>query len=231
MARMFKLFIFAFLFVGGVTIGFFVILFFSSSSSSLFAPSLVGINFEEAESVAQANGLKVKVQEERFDTKKDKGIIIRQTPNAGISIKKGQTIYVIVSKGLERVTVPDLRGVSLRKAQISLSQCGIKLKGISFISSKEPYETVISQNPQYSAIVPKESDGFLLVSQSGRRPVFVMPDLKGKEAKYVKTIMEEYGIQCYVENSVSGEGKIFRQKPLPGFPVDSSSTVFLGVER
>ncbi|MCX7829649.1 MAG: PASTA domain-containing protein [Acidobacteria bacterium] len=228
---MVRLIVFAFLFVGGVVLGVILILFFFSSSSSILAPSVVGKSVEEAEIIAKTNSLKIKIQEERFDTKKDKGIILRQNPNAGMSVKKGQTIYVIVSKGLERVILPDLKGQTLRTAQISLSQEGLRLKGISYISSKEDPETVIGQNPSYSAIVPKESDCYILVSQGGKRPLFVMPDLNGKEAKIATRILAEYGIQCYVENSVSGEGKIIRQKPLPGFPIDSSETVFLGVEK
>jgi serine/threonine-protein kinase len=230
MARMFKYIIFAFLFVGGIALGFILILLFSSSSS-VFAPSVVGRSLEEAELIAKTNNLKIKIQEERFDTKNEKGIIIRQNPNAGMSVKKGQTLYVVVSKGLEKVILPDFTGQPLRNAQISISQSGLKLKGVSFVSSKENPETVIAHYPPYAAIVPKESDCYLLLSQGGRKPLFVMPDLKGKEAKEATRILGEYGIQCYVENSVTGEGKIFRQRPLPGFPVDSSMTVFLGVER
>lgn len=230
MARMLKLFIFAFLFVCAFALGF-ILIFLFSSSSSIFAPSVVGKSVEEAEVIAKTNNLKIKIQEERFDTKNEKGIIIRQTPNAGMSVKKGQTLYVIVSKGLERVILSDFTEQTLRNAQIAISQSGLKLKGVSFISSNQNPETVIAHYPPYSAIVPKESDCFLLLSQGGKRPLFVMPDLKGKEAKDVTRFLGEYGIQCYVENNVSGEGKIFRQRPLPGFPVDSSVTVFLGVER
>lgn len=230
MARMLKLFIFAFLFVCAFALGF-ILIFLFSSSSSIFAPSVVGKSVEEAEVIAKTNNLKIKIQEERFDTKNEKGIIIRQTPNAGMSVKKGQTLYVIVSKGLEKVILSDFTGQTLRNAQIAISQSGLKLKGVSFISSDQNPETVIAHYPPYSSIVPKESDCFLLLSQGGKRPLFVMPDLKGKEAKDVTRFLGEYGIQCYVENNVSGEGKIFRQRPLPGFPVDSSVTVFLGVER
>lgn len=227
---MLKLIISVFLFVVGIVLGFILILLFSSSSS-IFAPSLVGRSIEEAEVIAKTNNLNIKVQEERFDTKNVKGIIIRQTPNAGMSVKKGQTLYVVVSKGLERVILPDFKGQMLRTAQISISQSGLKLKGVSFISSKESPETVIAQYPPCSAVVPKESDCYLLVSKGGRKPIFVMPDLKGKEAKVISRIFGEYGIQCYVENSASGEGKIFRQRPLPGFPVDSSMALILGVEK
>ncbi len=231
MARMFKLFIFAFLFVCGIFIGFLLILFFSTSSSSLLAPSVVGSTLEDAEVIAKRNNLKLKVQEERYDTKREKGIIIRQTPNGGMSVKKGQTIYVVVSKGIEKVIIPNLEGEQIQKAGVSLLQKSLKLKGASYISSRNESQTVIAQIPLPSTVVPKESECFLLVSQGEKPPLFVMPDLKGKEAGAVMRILSEYGIQCYVENSVSGEGTILRQKPLPGYPVDSSTMVYLGVER
>lgn len=230
MARMLKFVIFAFLFLLGIGIGFIMIFFFSSSSSFL-APSLIDKSIEEAEIIAKNNNLKLKVQEERYDTKKEKGIIIRQNPNGGISIKKGQTLYVVVSKGVEKVISPNLIGFSLREAQISLIQNGLKLKGVSSIYSKEDSETVISQSLEPFSVVPKESDCHLLLSQGGKRPVFVMPNLIGREAKKVSRVLGEYGIQCYINNSATGEGKIVRQKPLAGYPVDASTTVFLGVEK
>ncbi|MFB3852125.1 MAG: hypothetical protein ACE14Q_09435, partial [Acidobacteriota bacterium] len=72
MARMLKLFIFAFLFVCAFALGF-ILIFLFSSSSSIFAPSVVGKSVEEAEVIAKTNNLKIKIQEERFDTKNEKG--------------------------------------------------------------------------------------------------------------------------------------------------------------
>mgnify|MGYP005843253267 FL=1 len=230
MTRMLKFVIFAFLFLLGIGTGFIMIFFFSSSSSFL-APSLIDKSIEEAEIITKNNNLKLKVQEERYDTKKEKGIILRQNPNGGISIKKGQTLYVVVSKGVEKVVTPNLINLPLREAQISLVQSGLKLKGVSSISSKKNSETVISQSLEPLSIVPKESDCHLLLSQGGKRPVFVMPKLIGREAKDVLRNLGEYGIPCYINSSVSGVRNSVRQNPLAGYPIDASTTVFLGVEK
>ena len=227
MVRLLKMAALGILFFAGAGLGFMVMMGFFSTSSTILAPSVEGLTVADAEFLVKAGQLKFKVQDERYDTQKEKGFVIKQNPAAGMSVKKGQTVYVTVSKGIEKIAVEDLRGLPIDKAQMRLSQNGLRLKGISYISSKEDAQVVISQSPAAGSTAPKESECFLLVSLGGKRPSFVMPDLKGRETDAVVKSLASYGMQCALDPKGEG-GRTSWQKPLPGYPVDASMMIALG---
>lgn len=230
MPGLLKLVLLGMLFFAGIILGFLFILGFFSSDSAVYAPNVSGFPVEQARFIAEREHLSLVVKEEAYDTRKEKGIIIKQMPVAGMSARKGHTIYVTVSKGIERVTVPDFTALTLDKAQIALGQSGMELKGVSYIFSDKPSQTVISQSPDAGAVVSMESGAFLLVSQGGQRPLFLMPGLKGGKIDEYPAAFSEYGISVNIENQSKGEGKTIKsQIPLPGYPVTSEDTVRLGV--
>lgn len=230
MVRLLKLLSLCILFFAGITLGFFFILRYFSSTSTVFAPSVEGFPVEEARFIAEREHLKLEVKEEKFDTKKEMGIVVKQAPAAGMQVKKGQTVYVTVSKGIERAIAPELKGMSLDRAQIAIQQSGMKFKGVSYISSKEVSQTVLSQSPDAGSIVSRDADCYLLVSQGGARPVFSMPETRGGSLREYETLFSEYGIAANVEKKGGEESDtIVNQRPLPGYPVSASETVGLGV--
>ncbi len=229
MKRLILIVIFCCLFFGGIVLGFMIVLGFFSSSSSVLVPNLDGVSVEEAQNLLNEKNLKLKILEERYDLKREKGSIISFNPSYGMSVKKGQSVYVVVSKGIEKVVMPDLTDKNLQEAQIELSKLGLKLKSLSYISDRREEGVVISQYPSSNAIIPKESDCFLLISKGGRRPIFVMPNILKKDFTTVSRSLSEYGFK--VIPSGSNEGMITTQKPLSGIPVDASEVIFVGVQK
>jgi eukaryotic-like serine/threonine-protein kinase len=230
MLRLLKLLSLCVLFFVGISIGFFFILRFFSSSSAVFVPAVEGFSVSEARFLAEREKLRLEVKEEKFDTKREAGIVVKQAPLSGMSVKKGQVIYVTVSKGIERITVENLAEMTLDRAQIAIQQSGLVLKGVSYISSALPAQTVVSQSPAGGSVVSKDAECFLLVSQGGKRPLFIMPDIRGKSLTENENVFAEYGIAANIEKKgQSGGDVITRQNPPPGYPVNSSDTVRLGV--
>lgn len=232
MVRLLKLLALCALFFGGVALGFFFILRAFSSTSSTYVPAVEGFPVDEARFMTEREHLLFEVREEKYDTKREMGIVIRQAPAAGMPVKKGQTVYVTVSKGIERTVAPYLTGMSLDSAQISIQQSGMNFKGVSYASSKAASQTVLSQSPAAGAVISRDADCWLLVSQGGRRPVFSMPDVRGRNVKECESVLSEYGIAANVEKKGGDESETVReQRPLPGYPVSASDTVGLGVNR
>ena len=230
MVRLLKLLALSVLFFAGMILGFFIILKYFSTTSTILAPAVEGFSEDEARFMIERERLTFEVREEKYDTKKEAGVVIKQAPAAGMPVKKGQTVYVTVSKGIEMAVAPNLSGMSLDNAQIAIQQSGMNFKGVSYVSSADPSQTVLSQSPAAGSVVGRGADCYLLVSQGGRRPVFSMPEVRGGSAGECERVFSEYGIVPNIERTGGAEGDTIReQRPLPGYPVSASETVGLGV--
>lgn len=57
-------------------------------------PDVIGKTVTEAEKIMKENGLELVIQDEEEEMDKDNSIIKTQTPQAGITINKGNKVYV-----------------------------------------------------------------------------------------------------------------------------------------
>ncbi len=98
----------------------------SSGPEVITLPDLAGM--PERDAIAQLSelGLKFSVNEE-FSEDVAFGDVIRTEPDAGFEVLSGDTILLIVSKGLEPVEVPDLFGLTEAEAQLVLDDLGLIL--------------------------------------------------------------------------------------------------------
>ncbi len=62
-------------------------------------PTLVGLPLPQAERVAQRAGVKVRVKDTVYDARYPAQVVIEQWPPPGMTIKRGQSSRVIVSRG------------------------------------------------------------------------------------------------------------------------------------
>ena len=88
-------------------------------------PDITERSMEEAKGILTETGLGMILESELYDPVVPEGYIMSQKPQAFSGVKKGRRIRVVVSKGSEQLTVPDLtRGISLRTAEIELKSGG-----------------------------------------------------------------------------------------------------------
>ena len=103
------------LIVGGIIVvllllvGIFTTIFLSGNKvEQIKVPNIVGKNFDEAKKEIEALGLKLEVEKTENSDKPD-GEILSSNPLADAMIDKGSIIKVVVSGGVEKVIVPNLR--------------------------------------------------------------------------------------------------------------------------
>ncbi|MBI4160950.1 MAG: PASTA domain-containing protein [Acidobacteria bacterium] len=197
-------------------------------------PDLVELTEEEAGRRAEADHLRVEVAGERYDPRAARGLVLEQDPPPGSQIKEGRKIRVILSLGVRTMLVPDLRGSSARKAQITLQQEGLRVGDIAFLHSPGLEENqVIAQDP--ASDTPRQRDGRvnLLVSRGRREPRYVMPDLVGRRLAEVKAFLGLTGMpigQIREEDpGTAPPGSVLRQFPPAGYPVGPRQPVTLVV--
>ena len=91
-------------------------------------PALVSLPPEEAKAILGKNEL-LYMLDSTGDYSQDvaAGRILSQYPLVGTEVKKGRRVWVKISRGGKSVELPALRGLSLRQAEITLQQMGLKI--------------------------------------------------------------------------------------------------------
>jgi len=127
-------------------------------------PDLVGRPQPGAEADLRSEGLVPKVRTS-YSLTGTRGTVIAQDPPAGSRLREGKPVTVVVSRGVNRVEMPDAVGRPLRQVRGPLDEAGVKLK-VSRVHSEEVAEdVVISQTPGPGVIVSGEDPVTLVVSK------------------------------------------------------------------
>ena len=74
------------------------------------------------------------------------GMVVSQRPEPGAEASKGTEVRLNVSKGAQRVDVPDVTGLSRAEAESRLREAGFEVRPFE-VPSAEPKGTVVAQNP------------------------------------------------------------------------------------
>ena len=109
-------------------------------------PSVEGSSYQNAASALKALGLEVSREEENSDTV-DKDDVISSDPASGEEVEKGSTVTLTVSIGPkeEKVSVPNLFGMTQSEAVSALEKLGLSVGDIDMEESDEPVGTIIRQ--------------------------------------------------------------------------------------
>ena len=103
-----------------------VILVVSTGPAPVELRDYTGKQVSDAVTALTDNGLKVE-QREEYDNEVSAGLVVSQDPGAGTAYR-GDTINLVVSKGPEIVTVPNLSGITYEKARQRLADLGLETR-------------------------------------------------------------------------------------------------------
>jgi beta-lactam-binding protein with PASTA domain/predicted Ser/Thr protein kinase len=106
-----------------------------------------------------------------YDENVEKGVVISQSPNAGVHVAKKSAVDVHVSRGPPPVEVPDVVGKTRDEAVSTLTSAGLKPQ-VHEIHTSKPPDTVTATDPKPGTKVVKGSRIRVNVS-SGPKPVSV----------------------------------------------------------
>ena len=160
-------------------------------------PDVVEMSLAEAESTLIISGLVLMQSAQEYDPFIPPGMILSQNPEGGSVVKgRGRWVRVVVSKGGERVTVPNLQGVSMRQARLLLQRSGLDLGQISWMYTADlPENVVISSAPGYKAEVYQGEVIDLLVSQGSIPATAIVPDFVGQSLEGAVLMARDYGLK------------------------------------
>ncbi|MDX5074901.1 Stk1 family PASTA domain-containing Ser/Thr kinase [Lactobacillus jensenii] len=210
-----------------------------SKTNQTTVPDVSNFNEEQAKQALQAAGLKVgEIEYQHSDTvAKDK--IIKTLPDKGLSIEKGKSVDLVVSKGAGLTTVPDLVGVAYTQAKKRLEKLGFKVEKQTDYSFEISRNYVMSQSVEAGERVNAAKTTIILVVSKGKykknKPKqFKVKDLTGYSLKKVQDYAEDNGLTLKIDEHYSDsveKGLIISQNPTVGTTMNRGDTLEVVVSK
>jgi beta-lactam-binding protein with PASTA domain len=130
--------------------------------STVRVPAVVGLARAKAERLLSRAELRA--QTRLVSSGRPTATVIAQDPAAGASVIRNSIVALTVSKGQQRVSVPEVVGRSEAEGRIALRSAGL-LASVFLVASDRPEGTVIAQDPKGGERVAKGSNVRLNVSK------------------------------------------------------------------
>jgi beta-lactam-binding protein with PASTA domain len=199
-------------------------------------PDFRSLTTEEAEQIAHDVGLIIKIDEVgAFNVSIPAGLIAEQEPTAGYHVKTGSIVRVRSSLGNQRVTIPDLRGISVQAAQRDLEALGLKPGGQIRLHAHAIGDQVISTEPPIGFEVAPGSEVKLLVNVTPKRETWVMPSFLSRSVGNVRSFCRRNHLRLGHVHEVPypgfAGGTILRQYPPAGSPLSRSDIITIWASR
>lgn len=143
----------------------------SKGAQLIKVPNVTGIDTEDASKRLGDAGLNMGDQTEEYDEEKPEGLVIRQKPAKGSSVKSGTTVDLVVSKGKKpSIVVPDLKGQTVEEARQKLQDLKLVLGEQKPQSSTEYYENEIASQDVAAGSTVEEGKTINVVVSTGPGP-------------------------------------------------------------
>lgn len=207
--------------------------YYQANQSAKFTevPKLIDLNLEQAQALAEKNGLTIEVEREEYSELYAAGKIISQDPPPGAEVEKGTTITVVVSKGERPVEVPELIGKSEIEAGRILGELGLRIGEITYDHSEDfPEGVILSQEPTAGVQVRKGTAIDIVISKG--IPLVLVPDVEGLTREKAIELIEKAGLKAEVveeESTTVEAGRVIRQSPSPGDTIKKGEKVIIVV--
>lgn len=156
-------------------------------------PNVTGANLKSASSALKQRGLNFGISTEQYSEEYPPETVIMQVPAADIEVKVGRTVYLTLSKGKEKVSVPHLIGQHLNTARFELMKRGFQIGEITYeFSDLIAKDSIIKQSISSGKIVPYGEIVHLVVSKGSDAQVPV-PSLIGHTLDEARDILSAKG--------------------------------------
>jgi eukaryotic-like serine/threonine-protein kinase len=164
-------------------------------------PTLKGVPLDEATERAAEYDLEVEVVKKRSHLKIAEGSVISQKPEGG-TLEEGSTIHVVLSKGLPMIDVPDIIGMSGKKAKKAIESVKLEVGAVAQRYDDEEAGTVVAQQPLGGRAEWGSKVSFVL--SKGPRPVQV-PEVVGFTASKAERTLQAAGFTPLVTQQYSDD--------------------------
>ena len=221
----------------------------SKGKNMVTVPKLVGLTKEDAVSALEELDLYADI-EEVYDSKVEEGYVIEQSVKQNEEIDAGETINIKVSKGIEKVEVPNLVGKTEDEAKKAITEAGLKLKTVVTTEDKTKDDgIVLKQTLDAGTEVAKDS--FITITVNSKpvnKTTTIVIDVESllndetkTEADKVQVVLNvegtDYNVGTYpakgtnsATKEISGVGTATVKVKINGLVYGEPQTITYGVE-
>ena len=205
-----------------------VVISLGAEEKNVKVPDVTGQDEEEAQNALEKLKLTVDFEYEFNDSVKE-GQVISTSPKAGASVKAGSKVVMTVSKGADKIQVPQVVGSSQSQAENALASAGLTVGSVTEEYSQEEAGTVISQSVEAGKKVAKGTSVNIVVSKGKKVEMETVPSLNGQTESDARSRIEAAGfvvgnISYESSNSVM-EGYVIYQSASGGTQLEKGSTI------
>ena len=211
----------------------------SGNTPVVIVPDIGNLELQRAETIMDEKGLKIIVEDQKFNPTIRKGRVIYQNPVAGETVKKGSTVSIAISKGPERgmeveeVIVPSVIGFDINQAKVYIAEKGLSVGIVEREESEQAKDVVIKTIPEPGQKVSEGLPIKLIVSSGGGK--VSVPNLQGKSEYTARSMLEEKGLELGSRRTTTSAEHAFdiiiNQDPAPGTMIERGSKVNITINR
>lgn len=191
-------------------------------------PDVTGVTIEEAEQRIEDAGLAVGSMEATESADAEQGTVLSQTPEAGMSVRRGTAVDLVVAGGIPDVRVPDVVGLEQEEAVAALEDAGFDVRTTEAPSNAVASGQVIQQTPAAGQTVPRGTTVGIVISTGPQVENVRIPNVVGLTRADAEAALEDAGLRiAAVENPSAdvAEGVVMSQLPAAGDSVAVGTTV------
>lgn len=205
------------------------------SGSEIKVPNVVGLSEQEAMRILEDANFDPSIVDTSFGVSVAAGKIFLQKPASGKIVKEGRSIYLFISGGEQILSVPLLKGKSVRDARFALERIGLKLGDIDELASTHPKDMVFDQQFAEGTRLKKGESVSISVSIGKTTGNIIVPDLIGLSLTDAKRILSDSTLSVgkvnYQISNTLLPNTVLDQYPAPGNKLNNGNTVDLFITK
>lgn len=218
----------------------FVFLLFYLSDSALLQnkpdvdlPNFQGLRAESVMKDPQYSKFNIEIAE-IYTEDTQEGIVFDQTPKPPKKVKENAHILLRVSKGVHKVTVPDILGLTQDEAQEKMSEAQLSVLIKPQVDESVQEGIVVETDPEQGTVLKARDTVTVYVSrkEAAGNKTRVVPDCIGLSKKKASGLLSKRGLSVGATKEVPSDapkGTVLEQYPWPGKTVKYGSGVTLTV--
>ena len=196
-------------------------------TGSIEVPDFTGKTLEQATAEIEEAGFGLGTVDYQYSDVVEANKVMSQTPRVGSHQEKGTKVALVVSQGVEQVSVPDLSNMTANEARAALQNAGLKYEaGAAEHSDKVAENHVLRQTPTAGQKVDKGSTVTYYLS-AGEEQIAI-PNVVGELENSANSTLTNAGFTVSVDYQSSGsvaEGHVISQSPNAGEKARRKATV------
>ena len=204
----------------------------STTSDEIVLPNFVGkIYASDIEGNSEYADLTFEITYGNVPSKQP-GEVLRQTPAAGMTVKKGKTVSLTVNGEAEQVVVEDVKGYKQQDAYDALKALNLSPKIQAVADDDTAVGYVVKTDPAAGSTVSTGTTATIYVSSGPSKESAVIPNIVGYQYSTAKEELEAAGFVVtaeYDDESDKDENTVLSVSPNEGEKAKKGSVVTVTV--